>query len=83
MTIHKLRKNKAAECPVCAAPAWTDCHMTKEAFEENLLEWLEFELFRVLHDIKLIAPDHFMVTTAEIALQSRPTTNPQQQTLDI
>ncbi len=35
-------------------------------------EWLEFQLLTAVHNLKAVAPDHYLVTTIEYALQSRP-----------
>jgi len=35
-------------------------------------EWLEYRFFCALHDLKDVAPDHYLVTTVEAALESRP-----------
>ncbi len=36
-------------------------------------EWLEYKFFCALQDLKKVAPDHYLVTTVEYAIQSRPT----------
>ena len=35
-------------------------------------EWLEYQFFVALHNLKEVAPDHYLVTTVQMALQSRP-----------
>ena len=35
-------------------------------------EWLEYQFFLALHNLKDVAPDHYLVTTVEYALKSRP-----------
>ena len=40
-------------------------------------EWLEFMVFTALHNLKQVAPDHFLVTTVELALRSRPNHDPE------
>ena len=42
----------------------------KTAQEEK--EFLEYQFFLALHNLKAVAPDHYLVTTIEIALQSKP-----------
>ena len=34
-------------------------------------EWLEYQFFVALHNLKRVAPSHYLVTTIEMALKSR------------
>ena len=35
------------------------------------VEWLEYVVMSALHDLKEVAPGHYLVTTVEMALQAR------------
>lgn len=79
MTMHKARKGVKHCCPTCGSHALQPCVFAKDFTDEievsirkvDDIEWLEFQVLAALSDLKAAAPDHYLVTTINTALNAR------------
>ena len=71
---HNTRHSISDTCPTCGSAPYELCITGSINNKEKMVEkeWLEYQLFVALHNLKEVAPDHYLVTTVEMALQSKP-----------